>query len=102
MRSEQDRPNSEYGGLIRNYIKEGKIVPMEITVRLLETAIRETLEKFKGSKEAANYNVFLIDGFPRKLDQAQMFEEKVSFSLRVKFDLNVIAPFLGLCGIAGP
>lgn len=53
---------------------------MEITVRLLENAMRSALEKSKESKESASYGIFLIDGFPRKLDQAQMFEEDVSRS----------------------
>jgi UMP-CMP kinase len=72
LRAEQDRPGSEFGALIKDYIKNGSIVPMEVTVQLLENAMTETLEKNKSKK-----GKFLIDGFPRKMDQALKFEESV-------------------------
>lgn len=34
LRGEQERPGSQYGDLIRHYIKEGLIVPMEITIKV--------------------------------------------------------------------
>ncbi|KAL4811539.1 adenylate kinase-domain-containing protein [Aspergillus unguis] len=75
LRAEQIREGSEYGELIKSYIREGKIVPMEITVALLSNAMAADLEKNprKGGEKAR----FLIDGFPRKLDQAVFFEETV-------------------------
>lgn len=72
LRAEQDRPGSEFGALIKDCIKNGSIVPMEVTVQLLENAMAETLEKSKSKK-----GKFLIDGFPRKMDQALKFEESV-------------------------
>lgn len=47
--------------LINEYIKEGKIVPVEITVNLIKTAMSVI------ARETGNVN-FLIDGFPRSLD----------------------------------
>lgn len=41
LRAEQNREGSEVGQLIRQYIKEGTIVPMEITIGLLRTAMQE-------------------------------------------------------------
>ncbi|KAI9759427.1 MAG: bifunctional uridylate/adenylate kinase [Chaenotheca gracillima] len=73
LRAEQDRPGSEFGDLIRNNIKEGIIVPMEVTVALLENAMGETV----GGKEGGKKGKFLIDGFPRKMDQALFFDESV-------------------------
>ncbi|KAL2199302.1 adenylate kinase-domain-containing protein [Corynascus similis CBS 632.67] len=70
LRAEQDRPGSQYGQLIRDCIKNGEIVPMEVTVALLENAMREAIASTGVSK-------FLIDGFPRKMDQALKFEEIV-------------------------
>lgn len=35
LRAEQSTPGSPYGDLIKSYIQEGKIVPMEITIALL-------------------------------------------------------------------
>lgn len=66
LRAEQDRPGSQFGELIKDCIKNGAIVPMEVTVQLLENAMTES----KSTK-------FLIDGFPRKMDQAVKFEEVV-------------------------
>lgn len=80
LREEQNREGSEYGELIKTYIQDGKIVPMEVTVALLENAMQNAIKtqgKFK----------FLIDGFPRKLDQAYKFEEDVCESrLTLFFD----------------
>ncbi|TKA27813.1 Uridylate kinase [Salinomyces thailandicus] len=70
LREEQDRPGSEFGDMIKSYIKEGQIVPMEVTIQLLENAMTSTIKE-KGDRK------FLIDGFPRKMDQALAFEEKV-------------------------
>jgi len=51
--------------MIRNMIKEGKIVPAEVTVKLLEKAMKES-----------DNDKFLIDhGFPRyNLDNRLCFE----------------------------
>ncbi|KAJ9622094.1 uncharacterized protein PV06_05830 [Exophiala oligosperma] len=70
LREEQDNPESRYGQLIKDYIKEGLIVPMEVTVKLLENAMRANLHDDGVGK-------FLIDGFPRKMDQAVFFEQTV-------------------------
>jgi UMP-CMP kinase len=70
LREEQQREGSQYGELIKNYIEDGLIVPMEVTIVLLENAMRDAIEKQKKTR-------FLIDGFPRKLDQAVKFEEVV-------------------------
>lgn len=80
LRAEQERPGSEFGELIKSYIKDGKIVPMEVTVQLLENAMTEVINKspWKTGK-------FLIDGFPRKMDQALKFEETVCPSKFVLF-----------------
>ncbi|KKA26728.1 hypothetical protein TD95_000890 [Thielaviopsis punctulata] len=70
LRAEQARPGSQFGDLIREYLKNGAIVPMEVTIKLLENAMAEA-RKTTGSTR------FLIDGFPRKMDQAIKFEESV-------------------------
>ncbi|KAG0650951.1 Uridylate kinase [Hyphodiscus hymeniophilus] len=79
LRAEQDRPDSEFGQLIKDYIKDGKIVPMEVTVQLLENAMTDVV------KQAGGKGKFLIDGFPRKMDQALKFEETVVPSKFVLF-----------------
>ncbi|KAJ0116019.1 hypothetical protein N8I77_003896 [Diaporthe amygdali] len=74
LREEQDRAGSEYGQLIKDYIKDGKIVPMEVTIALLENAMKASIA---GNPTSPKGRRFLIDGFPRKLDQALKFEESV-------------------------
>lgn len=70
LRAEQNTPGSKVGELIAHYIKEGLIVPQEITIDLLKKAIEKNYES--GARN------FLVDGFPRKMDQALSFENKVS------------------------
>lgn len=76
LRAEQERKGSQYGGLIAQCITEGTIVPQHVTLELLKKVIKEHYDQ--GS------NRFLIDGFPRKMDQALSFENQIassSFSL---------------------
>ncbi|PFH33189.1 UMP-CMP kinase [Besnoitia besnoiti] len=58
LREERQRPNSKDGELIQECIREGRIVPVEITLTLI-------LKKMLAHGWA---RVFLIDGFPRNQD----------------------------------
>lgn len=71
LRAEQTRVGSAFGELIKTHIKEGKIVPMAVTIKLLENAMRESMLDQTKQKR------FLIDGFPRQMDQAVKFDESV-------------------------
>lgn len=53
--------------MIQNMIKEGKIVPSEVTIKLLQTAMLE-----------GGNDKFLIDGFPRNEENRAAFERVVS------------------------
>jgi len=57
LRAEQERDGSQFGGMIKEIIKNGEIVPMEITVQLLENAMGDVLRK-----TADGRGRFLIDG----------------------------------------
>jgi UMP-CMP kinase len=59
LRAEQERAGSEHGGLIRRCIEEGTIVPVEVTCALLQRAM---------SEDQRRQRRFLIDGFPRSLE----------------------------------
>ena len=92
LRAEQNRPGSKYGEMIRTYIKEGQVVPMEVTIKLLENAMRAALEEGRtGEGWGEGRGRFLIDGFPRKMDQAVAFDEEVSYDARRR-----------ICGLTGP
>lgn len=72
--------------MIRTYIREGQVVPMEVTIKLLENAMREALDaKREGEGWDNGKGRFLIDGFPRKMDQALKFEEDVCEAKKVLF-----------------
>lgn len=72
LRAEQAREGSKYGEMIAQYIKDGLIVPQEVTIALLEQAMNEGVKLGKSK--------FLIDGFPRKMDQLLTFEKQVALS----------------------
>lgn len=53
-------------------------MPMEVTVKLLENAMNAAMqEKRSGEGWSGGYGRFLIDGFPRKMDQALKFDSEV-------------------------
>ncbi|GLT31566.1 hypothetical protein SLA2020_062950 [Shorea laevis] len=57
------KSGSENGNMIQNMIKEGKIVPSEVTIKLLQKAMQES-----------GNDKFLIDGFPRNEENRAAFE----------------------------
>uniref|UniRef100_A0A7S3NHA5 UMP-CMP kinase n=1 Tax=Aureoumbra lagunensis TaxID=44058 RepID=A0A7S3NHA5_9STRA len=67
LRAERKNPNSKDGELINERIREGQIVPVEITLGLLKKAMI-----------ASGKTDFLIDGFPRNLDNLTGFESNLS------------------------
>ncbi|KAM8930292.1 UMP-CMP kinase isoform 1-T1 [Pelodytes ibericus] len=81
LRDERKKPDSQVGGLIESYIKEGKIVPVEITIGLLKKAMELTM------KNDTNKNKFLIDGFPRNEDNLQGWEKTMNGKADVSFVL---------------
>ena len=62
---------SEAGNQIKDMLKNGEIVPSEVTIGLLKNAIETT----------PDCEVFLIDGFPRNIYQGEKFEEEVRHGL---------------------
>ncbi|XP_039019804.1 UMP-CMP kinase 3-like [Hibiscus syriacus] len=57
------KSGSQNGTMIQNMIKEGKIVPSEVTIKLLQKAMLES-----------GNDKFLIDGFPRNEENRAAFE----------------------------
>lgn len=70
LRAEQNREGSELGQEIKDCIKSGQIVRAEVTVELLKNAMKEHLSPDGKGR-------YLVDGFPRKLDQMSIFEDNV-------------------------
>ena len=73
LRKERDTPGSEHGDMIRRFIKEGLIVPVEVTVSLLKRAMEES-----------ESSVFLIDGFPRDAENVRGWNETAGDSTDVR------------------
>jgi len=75
------RSGSANGELINNYIAEGKIVPVEITLALLKNEIQR---HSKGGKW-----LFLIDGFPKNMDNWNGWMKWMRNSATVAFCLSI-------------
>lgn len=69
LRQEQARPGSGYANMIQQSMQNGQIVPMHVTISLLKNEMIQSVTR--GKKR------FLIDGFPRKIDQMLAFEKNV-------------------------
>ncbi len=63
LRAETAR-GSELGKIISSYIDNGNLVPLNIVIDTIKTAIQSTDKK-----------VILIDGFPRSVEQMKAFDE---------------------------
>jgi UMP-CMP kinase len=71
LRAERKR-GGEQADLINNYIKEGKIVPNEITCSLIKAAM-----------EASTCKKFLVDGYPRNEDNRSGWDKMIGDSVNV-------------------
>ncbi|KAH8382533.1 hypothetical protein KR009_004005 [Drosophila setifemur] len=76
LREERSREGSEFGNLIEDYIRNGKIVPVEVTCSLLENAMK-----------ASGKSRFLIDGFPRNQDNLDGWNRQMSDKVNMEFVL---------------
>ena len=83
LREERLRPGSEYGELIETYIREGRIVPVEITCNLLKRAME---------KHGWENGKFLVDGFPRNMDNLVGWKKATEGLVDEKFCLFFECP----------
>eukprot|EP00002_Diphylleia_rotans_P008717 TRINITY_DN18721_c0_g1_i1.p2 TRINITY_DN18721_c0_g1~~TRINITY_DN18721_c0_g1_i1.p2 ORF type:complete len:200 (-),score=41.12 TRINITY_DN18721_c0_g1_i1:294-893(-) len=81
LRAERANAASQYGELIETYIREGKIVPVEITVQLLKNAM-----------VASGGDKFLVDGFPRNVNNVEGWNSVMGDSATVEFVLFFDCP----------
>ncbi|PIC45971.1 hypothetical protein B9Z55_005812 [Caenorhabditis nigoni] len=82
LRAERQREGSEFGALIEQHIRNGSIVPVEITCALLENAMNNSGDA-KG---------FLVDGFPRNEDNLQGWNKQMTGKALVQFVLFLSCP----------
>ncbi|CAL2033003.1 unnamed protein product [Caenorhabditis brenneri] len=82
LRAERQREGSEFGALIESHIRNGSIVPVEITCSLLENAM----------KASGDVKGFLVDGFPRNEDNLQGWNKQMEGKALVQFVLFLSCP----------
>ena len=80
LRAEQNS-GSKHGEMIKTMITEGKIVPSEVTVGLLEKAMDSSTTK-----------KFLIDGFPRNHENNASWEAQMGEKVDLAFVLMMDCP----------
>lgn len=91
---------SEFGELISNHIKNGTIVPVEITCSLLEKAMIKHCSQANGSMtdgdvagDAIKFDGnFLIDGFPRSENNLEGWKKEMTGKVEEKFVLFFDCP----------
>ncbi|PAV64307.1 hypothetical protein WR25_25378 [Diploscapter pachys] len=81
LREERQREGSEVGALIEAHIRNGTIVPVEITCMF--QAMRAAGDSAKG---------FLVDGFPRNQDNLDGWKRQMSGKVDEKFVLFLTCP----------
>lgn len=63
------KSGSERGQMLNELMKKGQLVPNDIVLDLIREAMLAKVDSSNG---------FLIDGYPRQVDQGIEFEKKVS------------------------
>ena len=69
LKAEQVREGSKYADTITKFMAAGELVPLEVTVGLIQRNMQYHIGRGKFC--------FVIDGFPRRMDQAMAFENNV-------------------------
>ena len=87
LRAERNTAGSQYGELIEEHIKNGTIVPVEITCKLLENAMKATNEQKGEGDQLPPNGKFLIDGFPRNKNNLEGWQREMDGKVDVKFVL---------------
>ena len=73
MRKESKDPSSPLYAFLQTSLRDGRLSPDDVTVKLLRDAMNVEI----ASRPQGSRLLFLIDGFPRTVEQGKMFEEVV-------------------------
>ena len=93
LRTERDRPDSPWAEQIQHQMREGGLVRPELSVELLESYISQAIN-------ASNKRI-ILDGFPRSIEQAVLFEQKVRYHRRlIRRGLSAYTLKIGYCTAA--
>ena len=86
LRAERNTEGSKYGELIEHHIRNGTIVPVEITCKLIENAMNATQVNGSGDRLISK-GKFLIDGFPRNRNNLDGWQNQMQDKVDLKFVL---------------
>jgi len=75
LRAERDNPDSKDGQFINGLISEGKLVPVEITLKLMKNVMLDQCDK--------GVCKFLLDGFPRNEDNIEGWNKMIGDTMNV-------------------
>lgn len=81
LREERSKTGTKYGELIEEHIRNGTIVPVEITCKLIEQAMINSKQ-----------NTFLIDGFPRNQNNLDGWNREMADKVELLFVLFFDCP----------
>ncbi|KIV98444.1 uncharacterized protein PV09_09742 [Verruconis gallopava] len=87
LRNEANDPESPYADFINESMRKSVLIPPQLTTQLLKREITRALDEGKER--------FLLDGFPRSLDQLHDFELKIcdhysTLSFECKDDIEIL------------
>ncbi len=81
------RQQTEIGLLARSYIKKGQLVPDEVTVKIVELALKD-----------ADMKDFMLDGFPRNIYQAEALDKIVDIDKVIDISVDFSVLMDRICG----
>ena len=73
--------------LAQSYIQKGQLVPDEVTCKIVEIALNEI-----------NNENFMLDGFPRNINQAQVLDKLVKIDKVIDISVDLGALTERICG----
>jgi adenylate kinase family enzyme len=71
---ERSRAPDRRAAMLRDYLPQGKLLPGDVLVPMLKDEMRDRAE--------CGASRFIIDGFPRAVDQLHLFEDEVGYIQR--------------------
>ncbi|KAI1280378.1 UMP-CMP kinase [Halotydeus destructor] len=93
LREERNTPGSAYGEMIEEHIRNGTIVPVEVTCTLLENAMNKHIEQRLSQGDTAfGSGKFLVDGFPRNQNNQDGWQKQMAAKVNLKFVLFFDCP----------
>ncbi len=81
------RQQTDIGLLARSYIKKGQLVPDEVTVKIVELALKD-----------ADMKDFMLDGFPRNIYQAEALDKIVDIDKVIDISVDFSVLMDRICG----